>query len=150
MASKLAIAAAIVAGLATGSAQAHEVKPGSGQALEDRFGRMEQMMREVPQLHGDRRRHLLDEHMHLMLEQMNAMHGLQGGHGGYMMGPGMGSGMGPGMSRRGGGAQSGPGADGDDLRLQMGAVQRRMDMMQRMMEQMLQQQQQMLGDGNGD
>ena len=136
---KMAVAAvALATGLALGAAQAHEVKPGSSGDVQGRFDRMERMMQEAPQLRGDQRRRVRGDHMHLMMEQMEALHGMQSGHGGMMMGPGMTRGGG------GGGAQTAPGAD--DVRTQMGTMQQRMDAMQRMIEQMLRQQELMLDE----
>jgi hypothetical protein len=141
---KMAVAAvALVTGLAIGAVQAHEVKPGSSGDVQGRFDRMESMMKEAPQLRGDRRRRVLDDHMRLMHEQIEAMHGMQGGHGGMMMGSGMTRGGG------GGSTQTTPRAGADDVRTQMGAMQQRMDAMQRMMEQMLHQQELMLDDEDG-
>ncbi len=79
-----------------------------------RFESMEQMMKDAEKAPGEHRQQMVHEHMQMMMNQMQAMHGM--------------------MGRRYGGTRMGP--DGGP---QMQRMQERMDMMQRMMEQMLKQ-----------
>ena len=131
-----------------GDALAHETGV-DRQAMHQRFESMDRMMEQAPGMHGVQLHAMMREHMAMMQQQMTGMHGMYGGHGGTMTGPGsgpgMGSGMGPGMMQRhGDGAAAAP--DGD-MRAQIAAMHERLDAMQQMMEQMLDQQQLMLRDG---
>lgn len=127
-------AAAVVLSVA-GTAAAHDVTIDRG-AMNQRFEEMGHMMDRAPQMHGPARREMLHDHMRLMHEQMDAMHGMRMGHGG----PG-----GPMMGQdRAQSAQP-----GGDMPRRMGAMEERMDAMQRMMEQMLHQQELMLEDDAG-
>lgn len=127
-ASVLAAAAALVL---AGTAIAHDVTVDRS-AMDQRFDEMGRMMDRIPQMRGPDRREALHDHMHLMMRQMDAMHGMRGGHGGPMFG----------------GAPGGQMSD-SDLAGRMNSMQQRMDAMQRMMEQMLRQQEMLLEDEAG-
>ena len=131
----LALAAPVVQAQSVGNA-------GHGQ---QRFEQMDRMIDDARKLHGPARHARLMDHMRMMNEQMQEMHGMMGGPGAGSppaagrMGPGrMGSGqMGQGQMGQGQMPGAGPGTD---------RLQQRMDLMQCMMEQMQKQQELMLQD----
>lgn len=123
------------------TAQAQQ--PGYGPIHQQRFEQMDSKIDDAQKLHGKERRAIMLEHLQMMRDQMQSMHGVMGGT--YGHGPGnsmMGqSRMTPdGMAPR----HMGPmGADGEQMLQNM---QGRMDMMQKTIEQMLKQHELMLKD----
>jgi hypothetical protein len=138
----LSIAAVLTLAIpATAAAQMQQ--PGYSPMHHQRFEKMDSKIDEAQKLHGKERRRIMLEHLQMMRDQMQSMHGMMGGTFGH--GPGntmMGQsrmtpeGMAP--------AQMGPmGADGAQMLQNM---QGRMDMMQKTIEQMLKQHELMLKD----
>lgn len=105
----------------------------SAQEMDQRFQQMNTMMGQAQNAHGAQLTELMQKHMQLMQEQMQAMHTMMGGSG--MMGGRMGG------NGKMGGTGSSSGAGNTNMLAQM---QTRMDLMQRMMEQMVDQQKMMM------
>ena len=98
---------------------------GAVDQMNRRFQHMEEMMDQARNAQGEERQVPMQEHMALMREQMQAMHGMMGS-GGMMQNQGV----------------------EDEPAPQVQHMQQRMDMMQQMMEHMLERHEMMMGNMN--
>lgn len=134
----------LVAALALTAPVAHgqPAGAGAGHQHQQRFEKMDSTIDEAKKLHGTARHAKMMEHMQMMREQMQAMHGMMGGRM-AASGPGAGK-AGQGQMKPG---EMKPGQMGQIGGPQMMQnMQGRMDMMQKMMEQMHKQHELILKD----